>query len=363
MSGVLQGQVAIVTGAGRGIGRAIAIAYAEAGARLWLAARNEAELAETAARCREAGAGVVILPTDIADRAAVQGLVEAALAAEGRIDALVNSAGVLGPIGPLAEATLNEMDAWEQALRVNLLGPAYLCRAVLPSMQARGSGRIILIAGGGATQPMPNFSAYAASKAALVRLMDTLAEEVQASGVCVNAIAPGLVDTTLQDAVLAAGERAGTQLAKIQAARQSGAGAVPPTLAAELAVFLASDAATGMTGKLIAAPHDPWREWDGRAPELNGSPLYTLRRLDPFTIRPLIEHPALQAPVPGSAAPPTPDAASLADGGLRPAQARYEGGSRAVTQDSPGGSAARGQSALQPSTGGAPKVERAGGSE
>ena len=101
-------------------------------------------------------------------------------------------------------------------------------------------------------------------------------------------IAPGLVDTKLQDQVLAAGDRAGPLLNKIKQARETGAGAVSPDVAASLAVWLASAASGTLTGKLIAAPYDPWRQWAGKTDELNATALYTIRRVDPFTIKPLI---------------------------------------------------------------------------
>jgi 3-oxoacyl-[acyl-carrier protein] reductase len=216
----------------------------------------------------------------------VQQLVLESHAQLGGIDVLVNTAGVYGPIGPTAEV---DTESWVRAIEVNLLGAFYLCRAVVPHMLAQRSGKVMLLAGGGATAPLPRLSAYAASKAAVVRLADTLAEELRERGIQVNAIAPGLVDTGLQDDVLAAGERAGDLFAKVKAARETGNGTVPPELAAELAVFLASEASGSLTGKLISAPHDPWRDWDGRVQELNSSAMYTIRRLDAFTVRPLIE--------------------------------------------------------------------------
>jgi len=136
---------------------------------------------------------------------------------------------------------------------------------------------------------LPNFSSYAATKAGVVRLADTLAEELKPFNIQVNVIAPGLVDSRLQDEVLAAGPLAGALFDKIKQARETGAGAVSPEVAASLAVFLASKASGKLTGKLIAAPYDPWREWAGKADQLNSTPLYTLRRLDPFTIKPLIK--------------------------------------------------------------------------
>jgi NAD(P)-dependent dehydrogenase (short-subunit alcohol dehydrogenase family) len=274
----LDGRVGLVAGAGRGIGRAIAIGLAGAGARVAVAARTVEELEETAAAC----GGAMVCRCDVAQEREVAALIEQVERELGRLDVLVNAAGVYGPIGPTVDV---DLDKWRRAVDVNLYGTLYLCRAALPGMQRRRSGKIILLGGGGATAPLALFSAYAASKAALVRFAETLAEEVSADNVQINVIAPGLVDTRLQDDVLAARARAGPLFEKIERARTTGEGAVPPELAAELAVFLASDASGTLTGKLISAPNDPWREWRGRDQELNRSQLLTLRRLDPFTIR------------------------------------------------------------------------------
>jgi len=285
MAGALEAQVAIVTGAGRGIGKAIALAFARERARVVLAARSEHELRDTAQACRDAGATASVVVTDISKRDEAYRLVEAATQEAGHVDILVNSAGVYGPIGPTAEV---DVDAWTRAVEVNLFGPLYLCHALLPHFIARRRGKIILLGGGGATAPLPNFSSYAASKAAVARLGDTLAEELKPFNVQVNVIAPGLVDTRLQDEVLAAGPRAGALFEKIRRARQEGSGAVSPEIAASLAVFLASPQSGTLTGKLIAAPYDPWKEWGGKAESLNSTPMYAIRRLDPHTIKPLL---------------------------------------------------------------------------
>jgi NAD(P)-dependent dehydrogenase (short-subunit alcohol dehydrogenase family) len=224
--------------------------------------------------------------TDVSDRDQVQHLTATAIREAGQVDILVNAAGIYGPIGPTCDI---DVSAWTRAVEVNLFGTFYLCRALLPSFIQRQQGKIILLGGGGATAPLPNFSSYAASKAAVVRLADNLAEELKPHNIQVNVIAPGLVDTRLQDDVLTAGHRAGALFGKIRRARDTGAGAVSPELAASLAVFLASPASGKLTGKLIAAPYDPWREWTGKADELNATPMYTIRRLDPFTIKPLIK--------------------------------------------------------------------------
>jgi len=285
MKDVLNGRVAIITGAGRGIGRTIALAFSRLGASLTLAARTESELSETVKLCQDIGAQAQAVVTDVTDWDQVQNLVVAAFREYGEVDVLVNSAGIYGPIGPTIDV---DLDAWKRGVEVNLYAPLYLCRALMPHFMQRRQGKIILLGGGGATAPLPNFSSYAASKAGLARLADTLAEELKPYNVQVNVIAPGLVDTRLQDEVLQAGNRAGGLYEKIKQARETGKGAVSPEIAADLAVFLASEASGKLTGKLIAAPYDPWREWEGKGDELNATPMYTLRRLDPFTIKPLI---------------------------------------------------------------------------
>jgi NAD(P)-dependent dehydrogenase (short-subunit alcohol dehydrogenase family) len=276
----LENEIALITGAGRGIGREIALAFAREGAHLVLVSRTESELADAAAACSAVGVKARALVADVATYADLEHAVAAALAEHGRVDIAVGAAGALGPIGPLWTA---DPSVWERTIRVNLLGAFHLCRAVLPHMLRQRRGKILLLAGGGGGTPLPRFSAYASSKAAIVRLTETLADEVRDAGVHVNALAPGFVDTRLLREIVAAGSRGGRQAEGARAALE-GDGLTPPGEVAALACFLVSSASGGLTGKLVSAPHDRWREWGGQAEELNSSPLYTLRRLDPFTL-------------------------------------------------------------------------------
>ena len=272
----LEGEIALLTGGGRGIGAAVAQGLAQAGAHLALAARTRKELEGVAQDLQACGVKAMPYVCDVSDAQQVESLVAAVRAEFGGIDILVNCAGVYGPIGFLAE---NDMEAWAGAIGVNLLGTAYAMHAVLPSMIARRKGVIINFSGGGAVSPFPRFSAYSASKAAVVRLTETVAEELKEFNVRVNAIAPGPVNTQLLDEVLTVGERAGREF-WLRAQRQKESGGTPPERAAELAVFLASPAAAGITGRLISAVWDDWRSLPEQVEKLNGSALFTLRRID-----------------------------------------------------------------------------------
>lgn len=281
---LLSGRVALITGAGRGIGAAMAEAFAAAGAAVVLTARTAAEIEATARAIRAQGGEALPIAADVAVASAVADLVQQATQAFGPVDILVNNAGIQGPIGPLVD---NEPAAWARVIQVNLIGTFLCTQQVLPAMISRRAGKIINLSGGGATSPRPNFSAYAASKAAIVRLTETLAEEVTEHNIQVNAIAPGAVNTRMLDEVLAAEDLAGAEAAA--ARRRADAGGTPPELAAALAVFLASPAADGLTGRLIAAPHDDWQNWDEEAVAgLMAAPWLTLRRLDPYTLKPLL---------------------------------------------------------------------------
>jgi len=272
----LDGETVLITGGGRGIGQAIAQAFARAGANLVLMARTQSEIEQVAEQTAAWGAMSLAVAGDVSRRADVERMVAAALKKFGRMDVLVNAAGIYGPIGPLVE---NDMEQWAKAIEINLLGTVYSMHAVLPHMTARRKGVVINFSGGVAVFPVPRFSAYSTSKAAVVRLTETVAEEVKELGIRVNAIAPGAVNTRLLDQVLAARERAGKEF-YAKARQQKANGGTPPEKAAELAVFLASPAAAGVTGRLISAVWDDWKSLPEHAEELDRSAMFTLRRID-----------------------------------------------------------------------------------
>ena len=266
----------LVTGGGRGIGAAVARAFARAGSDVVLVARTGAEIEAVAREIESQGGQATALPGDLRHRAIVERIVAITLGKFGRLDVLVNAAGIYGPIGPFVETDPGD---WAETIEINLIGVMHAMRAVLPQMLQQRSGVILNFSGGGAVAPLPRFSAYGASKAAIVRLTETVAVEVRDAGIRVNAIAPGAVNTRMLDQVLQAGERAGREF-HAKALAQSASGGTSPERAAELAVFLASPEASGITGRLISAVWDDWKTLPQRAAELAASSLYTLRRID-----------------------------------------------------------------------------------
>jgi NAD(P)-dependent dehydrogenase (short-subunit alcohol dehydrogenase family) len=277
----LAGRRALITGASQGFGLAVARRFVDEGADVMICARSEGDLRAAQAELAErAGARsrVRAAPADVADPGDVERLVQAALKELGGLEILVANAGIYGPMGPIEDVG---WDAWQQAIAINLLGTVLCCRAVVPQLRKQGYGKIVLLSGGGATKPLPYLSAYAASKAAVVRFGETLAEELRGVGIDVNAIAPGALNTRLLDEVLAAGADRVGQAFYAQAVKQKAEGGSPMDRGAELCVFLASAASDGISGKLIAALWDPWEGLPEYADTLAKSDVYTLRRIVP----------------------------------------------------------------------------------
>jgi 3-oxoacyl-[acyl-carrier protein] reductase len=277
----LSGRGAIITGANQGLGRAIAEHYVRAGASVLLTARDRALLEHVRDALQplaRAGQKVLIEPGDVSDRASCDAVVDRARRELPDLSILVNNAGVYGPKGAIEDVDWNE---WVRAIEINLFGTVYMCRAVIPVLKARQYGKIVNLSGGGATAPLPRISAYAASKAAVVRMTDTLAEELRDWHIDVNAIAPGALNTRLLDEVIQAGpEKVGHAFYERSLKQQSGGGA-PLEKGAALAVFLGAKESDGITGRLISAVWDDWQNLPAQKEKIAKSDVYTLRRIVP----------------------------------------------------------------------------------
>lgn len=281
MSCSLAGRTALVTGGTQGLGLEIARAYLEAGADgICVCGRDHSALETAAAQLRgAAGSGQTVLAevADVSSLADVDRLVSSAVSGLGGVTILVSNAGVYGPKGPIDRTDWAE---WVRAVEINLLGSVLPARALVGHFIERGYGKIVQLSGGGATNPLPGLSAYAASKAGVVRFAETLAGELREHHVDVNSIAPGALNTRMLDEVLAAGPEAVGEAFYERALEQQRSGGVPLGRGAELAVFLGSATSDGVTGKLLSALWDPWGELPEHREDLE-SDVYTLRRIVP----------------------------------------------------------------------------------
>ena len=246
---MLKDGVAVVTGASRGIGREIALAFAKAGADLVLASRTEQGLHETRAAIERLEREGFVVPTDITQPASVQNLADSALDHFGRVDILVNNSGIGGPAAPLWK--IDPAD-WEAPFAVNVTGTYLCCRAFLPSMIERKSGSVIFISSMTGKRPLWGRTPYAASKMALIGLARTLAVEAGPHGIRVNVISPGAVEGERIEWVISK-QAEGRGISVDQARQELMSGSplqrlVPPGDIAAAAVFLASDQADSITG-------------------------------------------------------------------------------------------------------------------
>lgn len=246
----LRDKIAVITGAGRGIGRAISLAYAKAGADLVLAARSVKAMEETQAEAEACGRRASVIPTDLRQVESVDNLLDRTLAHFGRVDVLVNNSGVGGPSAPLWEIAPSD---WQETFAVNVTGTYLCCRAFLPAMIERRVGSIIIIGSMTGKRPLVNRTPYAASKMALVGLARTLAWETGPYGIRVNIISPGPVEGGRIEWVVR--KQAESKGISVEEARQQFRDASPldrfvsPGDVANAAVFLASDMAASITGE------------------------------------------------------------------------------------------------------------------
>jgi NAD(P)-dependent dehydrogenase (short-subunit alcohol dehydrogenase family) len=273
--------VTVVTGASQGLGKAIAREFVHQGAHVAFCARDEKLIDVTVAELKalaHADQKIFGAICDVSVEPDVEIFFREVRSRLGPVNVLVNNAGVYGPKG---ESEQVDFKAWVRAIEINLSGTFLPCRCVIRQMKELLRGKIINLSGGGATAPLPRMSAYAASKAAVVRLTETLAEELREFSIDVNAIAPGALNTRLLDEVIAAGPQAVGKEFFEKSLKQRDSGGVPLEKGARLCVYLASGISDGITGKLISAQWDPWENLHLFREQLARSDIYTLRRIVP----------------------------------------------------------------------------------
>ncbi len=277
----MQGRGVLITGGSLGIGKAVARACVGAGADVLICARSGDELEKTKMELlAEARAGQRVLAkvADVSDPDSASELVSSAASELENLTGLVNCAGISGPKGLLDEVGVDE---WIETIRINLVGTMLVCRAILPHLRRRGYGKIVNLSGGGATSPYPRFSAYAASKAGVVRFTENLAQELEGTNIYVNSVAPGAVNTRMLEQLLEAGPEKVGKAGYERGLKQKAEGGSSPDRAAALCLSLLSPATDGVSGRLISAVWDPWETLPARREEIMKSDVYTLRRILP----------------------------------------------------------------------------------
>ena len=268
---------AVITGASRGLGEHLVKSFWSAGWNVALVARDRQALSNLSNELpKRPNQKAITFPCDLSHPEAVASLASQITQQLPSLNVLINNAAIHGPIGPLVE---NSTSLWNEAIQVNLLAPVALCHGLLPFMSSSGGGSIINLSGGGATGPRANFTAYASAKAALVRFSETLSQEVQAQQIRVNCIAPGAMKTNLLEQVVTSGMTVSGKREFEIAQKVFAQGGASMEKVADLALFLASKASLGITGKLISAVWDHWQEWPQHIEELEASDAYTLRRI------------------------------------------------------------------------------------
>jgi len=263
----------VITGGSRGIGKYVADRLGKYGAVLNIIARTESELEKTREEFVKKGYKVKVFRGDVKELSRVKEIISLI----GRVDVLVNCAGIQGEIGPFY--CLN-YKSWREAFDINFFGTVNCISASLPLMIKEKRGKIINFSGGGANYSRPNFTAYGVSKAAIVRLTETLADELRDHNIQVNAVSPGIIKTRMIEEILSAGkERAGTDYEQVRT--KSNEGFDTPDLVAELVCYLASEESNWITGKVISAIWDPWKEWKEKETQKQlDKDIYVLRRID-----------------------------------------------------------------------------------
>ncbi len=276
---ILKGKTALITGASSGLGFKISEEFIKQGANLILCSRSEDKLSSTLNhlnKFRRKYQKIFIQVVDIAKKEEIDLFLENSFKEFESIDILINNAGIIGPKGLFEELNWKE---WEYALNTNFLGSAYFIRQLLPHFKKNNYGRVIQISGGGATSPLPFQSIYAASKAAIVRFIETIALENAEFNITANCIAPGALNTKIIDEYIEAGaEKLGKKFYE-KVLKQQKSGGAPIEKAVLLSLALSTDCYPKLNGKLISAIWDDWENFDNYAEILNKSDVYTLRRI------------------------------------------------------------------------------------
>jgi NAD(P)-dependent dehydrogenase (short-subunit alcohol dehydrogenase family) len=279
MSDLLKDKVAIVTGGSRGIGKAIAERFAQEGCNLMLASRTKSELEKTAESIKKQfSVNISSYQTDIGNENEVTSLIQKTIAEFGKIDILVNNAAIVGPTGEISQINGQE---FFNTLKNNIGGTVFCTKAVIPHMKSQKQGCIINLSGGGGLYPLPYYDAYSASKAAIVRLTENFALELEKFNIFVTAISPGAVNTKMFDEQLKIGKNSigEKNWQALQDRLTSGGDSIYK--ASELALFIACQNRKELNGRVISAIWDNWENISKQKEKIIDTDVFQMRRIVP----------------------------------------------------------------------------------
>lgn len=273
-------KVVFITGASGTIGKVIATLFLNKGSKVAVFSRS-IKMTIVDEWGIDTNIGELFpLKGDITDFDQINSAITNTIDKYGKIDALINCAGIIGPIGPIEQ---NSIDDWVRTINTNLIGIYFAIKTILPFMLEAKRGKIINFSGGGAAYGRENFSAYSASKAGVVRLTESVSMELFDKNIQINAIAPGAILSKMWSEVERlgneAGEMANSELTRL---KQSSNNPIEPLL--DLIKFLLTEKSNFLTGKLISAKYDDWKDFDNKQEMIRNSDLYTLRRMDAYTL-------------------------------------------------------------------------------
>lgn len=275
----LLNKIAIISGGSEGLGFEISKKFILAGASITICSRNKNNLKSAQFKLKKLlnkNQKLLAISADVSKEKDVAKVIKMTIQKLGNCSILVNNAGIYGPKNKIEKTNWKE---WKKTIEINLFGSVLMCRGLVDHFKKQKYGKIIQLSGGGATSPLPYLSAYAASKAAVVRFAETLAKEVAEYNINVNSISPGPLNTKMLDEIIKAGpDKVGLDTYN-KSIDQKKSGGSPLSKASDLAVFLASPQSDGITGKLISAIWDKWEDWPKYINKITNSDVYTLRRI------------------------------------------------------------------------------------
>lgn len=276
-----RGKTVLVVGASRGIGFGIAKSYVKLGADLMICSKNLSKIKKSYQKLnkfKKKNQQLFYTSVDVSIKSEVKSLIRLTLKKLSKIDIIISNAGIYGPRGSIESVSWAQ---WVNTIKVNLFGPIFLCREIIPYFKKNNKGKIIQLSGGGVAGPLPRISGYAISKIAVARFMENLSEEVKDFSIDINVVAPGAINTDMLEEIIKEGPKNIGDYYYKKALKQKKLGGSSLKKACDLILFLSSEHSNGITGKILSALWDNWKILSRYKKILRNSDIYTLKRINP----------------------------------------------------------------------------------